>query len=439
MPRNAILQDAMADLGPDQIFELKLIFLREVSAGYGPAKVAYDQLRESGTLDKPQLDILRRFFHKLAGTAAAAELSMLGKLAGACETAAEAMVAGKFSVGRYALQILGDGLTAVASVLEGRTKSDPPPGAKDAQQQSAQPLWIAEGAPRILVVDDDAFGVQLAESVLGAAGFEVSTCLDPTTALQCMRDRAPDLVLLDVDMPKVDGFEVCSQMRKDPGLHLIPIVFLTRHGDVERRVRGLSMGGSDYVQKPFEPQELVARVRAHLSRAGEFRELTIRDGLTHCYTSEYFKVRLDQELARAKRYKSKLVLGLLDVDQFKRINDAYGHAAGDVVLVKLSAMLTASLRSSDVVARYAGDEFAFLIIEATPADALAACNRLRESVAHTAFELPETLGGGLRVTTTVSIGLAAYREGDTSHDFLLRADGSLFDAKQQGRNRVLLG
>src|SRR5471032_1436996 len=87
MPRNAILQDAMADLGPDQIFELKLIFLREVLAGYGPAKVAYDQLRESGTLDKPQLDILRRFFHKLAGTAAAAELSMLGKLAGACETA----------------------------------------------------------------------------------------------------------------------------------------------------------------------------------------------------------------------------------------------------------------------------------------------------------------------------------------------------------------
>jgi two-component system cell cycle response regulator len=436
MPRNAILQDAMADLGPDQTFELKLIFLRELTAGYGPAKAAYDHLRASGTVDKPQLDTLRRFFHKLAGTAAAAELGLLGKLAGACETAAEAMIAGKFPVGRYALQILGDGLSAVASVLESRTKNDPP---KAAPPQPAQPVRIAEGAPHVLVVDDDAFGAQLAEGVLGAAGFQVSTCLDPTAALQCMRDRAPDLVLLDVDMPKLDGFEICSQMRKDASLHLTPIIFLTHHGDVERRVRGLTMGGSDYVQKPFEALELVARVRAHLFHAGEYRELTIRDGLTRCYTTEYFKARLDQELARAKRYKSRLVLGLLDIDGFKRINDSYGHAAGDAVLAKLSAMLTNSLRASDVVARYAGDEFAFLIIEAASADALAACNRLRESVVHTAFELPETAGGGMRVTTTVSIGLATYRDGDTAHNFLLRADGSLFDAKQQGRNRVLMG
>jgi two-component system, cell cycle response regulator len=425
----------MADLGPDHTYELKLIFLRELATGYAPAKIAYDQLRASGNLDKPQLDTLRRFFHKLAGTAAAADLSMLGKLAGACETAAEAMIAGKFSLGRYAMQILGDGLTAVATVLEGKTKSDPP---RAVQPAAAPPVRIPEGAPRLLVVDDDAFGAQLAEQVLGAAGFDVSSCLDPANALQSMRDRNPDLVLLDVDMPKLDGFEICSQMRKDAALHLTPIIFLTHHGDVERRVRGLNMGGSDYVQKPFDAQELVARVRSHLQRAGEYRELTIRDSLTRCYTTEYFKARLDQELARAKRYKNRLVLGLLDVDQFKRINDSYGHAAGDAVLAKLSALINTSFRASDVVARYAGDEFAFLIIEASSADATAACNRLRETVVRTAFELPETLGGGLRVTTTVSIGLTAYREGDTAHDFLLRADGALFDAKQHGRNRVLL-
>jgi two-component system cell cycle response regulator len=424
----------MADLGPDHTYELKLIFLRELAAGYGPAKSAYDQVRASGNLDKPQLDTLRRFFHKLAGTAAAADLSMLGKLAGACETAAEAMIAGKFSLGRYAMQILGDGLTAVASVLEGKSKSDPP----RAVPPQATPVRIAEGGPRILVVDDDAFGTQLAEKVLGAAGFDVRSCLDSTLALQAMRERTPDLVLLDVDMPKMDGFEVCSAMRKDPALHLIPIVFLTHHGDVERRVRGLTMGGSDYVQKPFDDAELVARVRSHLERAGEYRELTIRDGLTRCYTTEYFKARLDQELARARRYKNKLVLGLLDIDGFKRINDSYGHAAGDAVLARLSLLITNSLRASDVVARYAGDEFAFLLLEATGQDAMIACNRMREAVVRTAFELPETLGGGLRVTTTVSMGLTTYREGDTAHDFLLRADGSLFEAKQQGRNRVLL-
>jgi two-component system cell cycle response regulator len=426
----------MADLGPDHTYELKLIFLRELASGYLPAKAAYDHLRASGTVDKPQLDTLRRFFHKLAGTAAAAELSMLGKLAGACETSAEAMIAGKFSLGRYALQILGDGLTAVASVLD-KTKSDPPPAPH--LPLPVQPVRIPEGAPRVLVVDDDAFGARLAENVLGAAGYDVTSCTDPNTAIQCMRERSPDLVLLDVDMPDKDGFEICSLMRKDPALHLIPIIFLTHHGDVERRVRGLTMGGSDYVQKPFEPQELVARVRSHLQHAGEYRELTIRDGLTGCYTTEYFKARLDQELARAKRYKSKLVLGLLDIDQFKRINDAYGHAAGDSVLARLAAMLTTSFRSSDVVARYAGDEFAFLIIEAAPADAVAACNRLRETVGRTAFQLPETVSGGLRVTTSVSIGLTAYVDGDSAHDFLLRADTALFEVKQQGRNRVLLG
>jgi diguanylate cyclase (GGDEF)-like protein len=428
----------MPDRGPDQDFELKLIFLRELKAGYGPAKAAYDHLRATGTVDKPELETLRRFFHKLAGSAAAAELGLLGKLAGACETAADAIIAGKFSVGRYALQILGDGLNAVSSVLEaGRTET--PRSVKRLTIPPAIKVHIPEGAPRILVIDDDPAAARLAENVLLASSFDVGTCTDPEQAWTMMRERIPDLVLLDVDMPKMSGFDVCAQMRKDPSLHLVPIVFLTQHGDVDRRVRGLTMGGSDYVQKPFDGDELVARVRSHLAHVGAYRELTIRDALTGCYNIDYFKARLEQEMARARRYKSRLVLGLLDVDGLKRINDGYGHAAGDAVLATLSLTVAGALRSSDVLARYAGDEFAFLLLEATPADALAACNRLRETVARSAFELPETTAGGIRVTTTVSVGLAAYRDADSLHDFLLRADGVLFDAKQQGKNRVLIG
>jgi two-component system cell cycle response regulator len=430
----------MPDRGPDPEFELKLLFLRELKAGYGPAKTAYEQLRASGALDKPQLDTLRRFFHKLAGTAAAAELSLLGKLAGACETAAEAMIAGKFSAGRHALQILGDGLNAVHTVLEAKGSTPTPVSVKPVSAlPPAMKVPVPDGAPRILVVDDDPVAARIAENVLLGAGFDVATCTDPQTSLTLMRERIPDLALLDVDMPKMDGFEVCAQMRKDSSLHLVPIVFVTQHGDVGNRVRGLTMGGSDYVQKPFEPQELVARIRAHLASAGKYKELTIRDALTGCYNSDYFKARIEQEMARARRYKSRLVLGLLDVDGLKRVNDTYGHAAGDAVLAKLSQILAGALRSSDVLARYAGDEFSFLLLEASLADSMTVCNRLRETIARTNFELPAAATGMHKVTTTVSIGLAAYRDGDSVRDFLLRADGVLFEAKQQGRNRVLMG
>jgi two-component system cell cycle response regulator len=415
--------------------------MRELKAGYGPAKTAYDHLRASGTLDKPHLDTLRKFFHKLAGSAAAADLAVLGKLAGLCETATDAMIAGKFSAGRHALQLLGDALNAVRAILDARGRTETPLSVRPVTPvlPAVVEVRIPEGAPRVLVVDDDPLSARIAENVLLSAGLAATACTDAQESLRLMRERVPDLVLLDVEMPKLDGFEVCAQMRKDSSLHLVPVVFVTQHGEVEKRVRGLSVGGSDYVQKPFEPQELVARIRAHLSNAGKYRELAIRDGLTGCYNSDYFKARIEQEMARARRYKSRLVLGLLDVDGLKRVNDAYGHRAGDAVLSKLSSILAGALRSSDVLARYAGDEFAFLLLEASIADSMAACNRLRESIARTAFELPETASGKLKVTTTVSIGLAAYRDGDSVHDFLLRADGVLFEAKEQGRNRVLMG
>jgi diguanylate cyclase (GGDEF)-like protein len=426
----------MPDLGPDQTVELKRIFARELSAGLPPAKAAYEQLRMSGALDKPQLETLKKFFHRLAGTAAAADQAMLGKLSGACETAAEAVIAGKFSIGRHALQILGDGLAAAQTALDARPKAEArPPAAVEAPPAVGV---VSSGAERVLVVDDDPVSARLSQNALAPAGFQISLCHEPQKALQCMRDSSPDLVLLDVDMPGVDGFEICAQMRKDPVLRRVPAVFITHFTDVDHLVRGLSLGGCDYVRKPFEPQELVARVKAHLVRASEYRELTVRDPLTGCYNTDYFKARLEQEMARSKRYKSRLVLGFLGIDQFKKVNDSYGYSGGDAVLVELAHMVNTCLRASDVVARYAGDEFAFLIIEASPAHAFVACNRLREKVTGTAFTLPEALGGA-KVTLTISVGLAAYRDGDTPHEFLLRADQMLFEAKQQGRNRVMMG
>jgi diguanylate cyclase (GGDEF)-like protein len=359
----------MPDLGAEQAHELKSLFLRELSAGYVAARAAHDALRQGGA-EKAHLETLRRFFHKLAGAAQSVNFAVLGKLSGACETAAEAMIAGKFAWGRYAQQLLGDGLAGVSAVLEQEGQFDPSPPLPP-MEAAPEPLG---GEVEVVVVDDDPAAAQAACDALRKAGVEASSCGELLAAIQL---------------------------------------------DAERHQGGRAGPGAKI-----------------LVRASQIRELTIRDGLTNCYTTPYLKSRLEQEIARARRYKSRLALGMLDVDNFKRINDAYGRAAGDAVISKIASLVTSSLRASDVVARYAGDEFAFLLIEASLQDCTTVCNRLRETIMRTPFELPETLGGGLRLSTTISIGLGEFKADDTAHDFLLRVDGALFEAKNSGRNRV---
>jgi diguanylate cyclase (GGDEF)-like protein len=296
---------------------------------------------------------------------------------------------------------------------------------------------MVPGAPgRVVVIDDDPFSARLVDGVLRGAGFQSSFCCEPDKAFQTILSENPDLIILDVVMPQMDGFRLCQRVRAHPGLQSTPIIFVTRKGDVDQRVRGLQVGGNDYVAKPFEPQELVARVRSHLQRLADLRELAIRDGLTRCYNSKYFKMRLEQELARAHRLGTGLTLGMLDVDHFKRLNDSYGHPAGDAVLSHLASILTASVRSHDVVARYGGEEFGFLFIEAAVPEAAIIMDRVRERIARHRFEVPALQGDMITLGCTVSIGLAALNQGDTPHALLTRADSALYEAKHTGRNRV---
>jgi diguanylate cyclase (GGDEF)-like protein len=419
------------DLAADEIFELKLIFLRELGAGYALAREAHDRLRRT-TADLQAVTELRGFFHRIAGTAENVDLPLLGRLASACSAAADALLEGTMQPSRRALQIFTDGLAGVASVLDGAS-----PIAPDRAIIPSSPAVIEDGEPsRILVVDDDPFSARLVDSVLRSAGFLSSFCTEPDKALDLIQAENPDLIILDVVMPEMDGFDLCRRIRANPALQLTPIIFVTRKGDVEQRVRGLQVGGNDYVAKPFEPQELVARVRSHLQRLAELREMAIRDGLTRCYNNKYFKARLEQEIVRARRYNTELTVGMLDIDHFKQVNDSYGHPAGDAVLAHLASILTASVRSTDVVARYGGEEFGFLLVEAAVPEAAIITNRLRERIEKHAFELPPVLGQTPVVHATVSIGIAPYVENDSLSTLLHRADGALYKAKTGGRNQV---
>ncbi len=422
------------ELGDDQVFELKLIFLRELGAGHAAAREACERLVKDPA-NGAALELLRSFFHRIAGTAEIIGLGLLGRLAGACETAGDAMVNGEMTINRRTLRLFEDGLAGVASVLEGAPAAPPEP-ARPLPGLGLHPV-AADGTPsRILVVDDDILSARMVDGVLRAAGFVSSFCCEPARAWATIEAERPDLILLDVVMPGVDGFELCRRVRASPGLQLTPIIFVTRKGDVEQRVRGLEAGGNDYVAKPFDPSELVARVRSHLERLAVLREMAIRDGLTRCYNNKYFKQRLEQEIQRAQRYQTELTVGMLDLDHFKRVNDSYGHPAGDAVLAQVASILTASVRSTDVVARYGGEEFGFLLVEAAVPESTLITDRLRERIARHRFELPALHGEPLSVNATVSIGIAPLRADDTLATLLGRADEALYEAKANGRNQV---
>jgi len=428
---------------PDQLpgdasFEIKLVFLRELEANYKVAREQLDTLLKYPS-ERGAMTALRSFFHKMAGAAHAADLPLLGHLAAVCERAADiAVAAGSFD--RF-LPLFNDGMTGVASVLESHGSIPPRSNAWPVNEKGMTQPGIGEERvlSKILVVDDDAFSANLIDNCLRSAGFMSSYCCDPQKALETISTELPDLIVMDVVMPGIDGFDLCRRVRAHPAMQLTPIIFVTRRGDVDQRVAGLEAGGNDYIAKPFEPQELVARVRSHLQRLAALRDMAIRDGLTHCYNHKYFKIRLNQEIARSRRYSNDLTLALLDVDHFKEINDAHGHPAGDSVLSLLGSLVLASVRSTDVVARYGGDEFGLLFVEAGIKEANAITTRLLERIArHNQHAAQDQAASGRvpYIPVTVSVGVTGLQAEDTMESLIRRADSALYEVKNTGRNQV---
>jgi diguanylate cyclase (GGDEF)-like protein len=416
------------------------MFLQELEAGYRKARDAHERLLKDAN-DKASLSDLHNFFHKIAGTAHAVDLGVLGYLSAVCEDLAKLVNKNEFAASAAA-KIFSDGLAGVGNVLESHGSAATPRKPRSADQPAASSLSPSDhrtGEDRLLskiiVIDDDPVSAKIIDNCLKDAGFTSSYCCDPEDAMRMINAELPDLIILDVMMPGVDGFDVCRRVRSNPALQFTPIIFVTRKGDLEQRVRGLEVGGNDYISKPFEPPELIARVRSHLQRLDALREMAIRDGLTHCYNHKYFKMRLEQEIARAQRYKVDLAMALIDVDHFKKINDTHGHPVGDGVLAHLAGMLNASVRSTDVVARYGGEEFGILFMQAGANEAAIVTNRIRERVAGHKFAIT-TPQGLLQVPVTISIGVSQLCATDTLQRLLQSCDSALYEAKSGGRNQV---
>jgi diguanylate cyclase (GGDEF)-like protein len=308
-----------------------------------------------------------------------------------------------------------------------------------AAQQPALPTRpVATGRARLLVVDDDPDAREILSMMLGE-DYEVQLASDGREALELASAHRPDLVLMDVYMPRLDGLAALGAMREEPLTAEIPVILVSGQGDELTRAHSLDLGAVDFLQKPFSPRELKARIERTLRltrRESELAELARTDPLTGLANVRAFRARLDEEVKRARRYHTPLACVMLDLDNLKPINDELGHAAGDVAIEAVAEVIRRELRETDFGARYGGDEFVVLLPHTAAAEARVFAERIADRLREAAVEVD---GRVLRLGA--SIGIAALAddavEEDAGEALVRRADAALYEAKRSGRGRVV--
>ncbi|MBK1647632.1 diguanylate cyclase [Rhabdochromatium marinum] len=357
---------------------------------------------------------------------------------------------------------------ALASEATALSHEDQPAAGSEDQETvpSALDAWTG-GGQLVLIVDDDPVNLRVLTNQLVLQGFRVQTTTDGEQALAWMSQSEADdtrVVLLDVMMPRINGFEVCRQLRKRFAANDLPIVFLTARTQERDILEGFSVGGNDYLPKPFSRGELIARVHTHVdlverTRAlhrlteeleqrvrertreleaahAEMKRLAMRDGLTQVFNRRYLDQALAREWGRAGRHGEPLAAMMIDVDFFKQYNDRYGHSEGDRCLRAVAQVLSEQVRrGGDIVARYGGEEFC-VIVQSQVKEAHALAEHLCAAVAALAIEHRDS---SVADHVTISIGVATLVPDSSQQpdDLLKRADAALYQAKQQGRNRVI--
>jgi diguanylate cyclase (GGDEF)-like protein len=287
---------------------------------------------------------------------------------------------------------------------------------------------------KILIIDDNPDALVIAEKRLAKECANIVCADGGKIGLEMAKREMPDLILLDIDMPDMSGFDVCRVLKSDPELCMIPVLFLSGSVSAEDKIKGLDLGGVDYITKPFDSFELQARVRAAL-RTKNLQDLLIEhahiDPLTGLPNRRALMERLKQEWTRMERHGQSFSFIMADIDHFKKVNDTYGHIVGDQLLQKVAKVFAKQCRIIDMPARYGGEEFAIVVPQETAEKAQCLAERCRQEIEK--INIPVKSDS---VHTTVSFGIAESTGLTSSETLIEHADEALYDAKDAGRNKV---
>jgi two-component system cell cycle response regulator len=296
---------------------------------------------------------------------------------------------------------------------------------------------------RILMVEDSRVSLEVYAQRLERRGYQMATAISAEEARAELETAVPDLILLDVFMPKVSGFEFLRELRADPKTSRVPIILISALSDTQHIVEGLELGANDYVTKPIVMPILTARMEALLRSSELVRRLEVQtellsklaafDDLTGVYNRRSMFHHLEAELSRCRRYGRSLGVLMVDIDHFKRVNDEFGHLVGDQALRWVATTLQNELRSMDFLCRYGGEEFCAILPETNRPGVLRAGERLRAAIERTLFSQSD-----VQLSLSISVGGASWASEESNEfpDLMAKADAALLEAKRNGRNQV---
>jgi diguanylate cyclase (GGDEF)-like protein len=294
---------------------------------------------------------------------------------------------------------------------------------------------VAPEPYRVLIVEDSPALSAFYAFTLQQAGMVVQVVNEPLNLLESLNDFTPELILMDMYMPEVNGLELARVIRQDAAFVSVPIVFLSGEQDLDKQFEAINLGVDDFLTKPIQPQHLILSAKSRIERYRMLRSYMVRDSLTGLLNHTKTKEQLDIEFTRAVRHNRPMAFVMVDLDHFKSVNDTYGHPTGDRVIKSLSRLLRQRLRQSDLVGRFGGEEFAVILTETDSATAVNLMDEIREAFARIRQQSDDK-----EFSVTFSCGIATYPGTvNSASELNSLADKALYEAKHGGRNRVVLG
>lgn len=289
---------------------------------------------------------------------------------------------------------------------------------------------------KILVVDDSRLELRILIDILSSEGYIVFACTNGYNALDLANRILPDVILLNIVMPGLDGFEVCKLLKKSDNTRDIPVIMITSKTDSKDIKKALELEAFDYLKKPIDEVELFARINSALrfkAYQDKLKEMAMKDGLTGLYNHSLLIELFQKEFKNQEKKNRSIGFAMLDIDFYKKVNDSYGHTSGDIILKEISSIITSTVEDSKTVGRYGGEEFGVVFTDMSLNKIQKICENIRRNIEEHEFRIGDK---SIKVTISIGISYKALDENMSWNEMIEKADEALYRAKNSGRNKV---